>query len=237
MHLQTTPIPSKLHAFRPIQLTARARRCRHKFLRIFPEGLRDQKYLAWERGYKWKAHEHWNRILDKETLGELLRKKQYGDIAARAVSVESRIYLLFSFEKMALRDALKSPDGARSFSKGLYDFLYGEAELSSRFERWCGVVGSLPRKQSRVLTHPVVTVFGFLAEPQKHIYLKPKVTRAAAQAYGFDLTYKSRPSWETYASLLEFGQAIRKDTADLRPRDMIDIQSFIWVQGSDEYVE
>ena len=27
------------------------------------------------------------------------------------------------------------------------------------------------------------------------------------------------------------------DLRDLRPRDMIDIQSFIWVQGSDEYVE
>ena len=128
-------------------------------------------------------------------------------------------------------------EGARSFSKGLYDFLYGEAELSSRFERWCEVVALLPRKQSRVLTHPVVTVFGFLAEPKKHIYLKPKVTRAAAQAYGFDLTYKSRPSWETYASLLEFAQTIREDMADLRPRDMIDIQSFIWVQGSDEYAE
>ena len=24
---------------------------------------------------------------------------------------------------------------------------------------------------------------------------------------------------------------------DLKPRDMIDIQSFIWVQGSDEYEE
>ena len=27
------------------------------------------------------------------------------------------------------------------------------------------------------------------------------------------------------------------DLRDLRPRDMIDIQSFIWVQGSEEYVE
>jgi hypothetical protein len=28
---------------------------------------------------------------------------------------------------------------------------------------------------------------------------------------------------------------VRHDQADLRPRDMIDLQSFIWVQGSDEY--
>ena len=28
---------------------------------------------------------------------------------------------------------------------------------------------------------------------------------------------------------------MRRDLADLRPRDMIDLQSFLWVQGSEEY--
>jgi hypothetical protein len=28
---------------------------------------------------------------------------------------------------------------------------------------------------------------------------------------------------------------VRTDTRDLGPRDMIDLQSFIWVQRSDEY--
>jgi hypothetical protein len=32
-------------------------------------------------------------------------------------------------------------------------------------------------------------------------------------------------------------ETVRRDLRDLEPRDMIDIQSFIWVQGSDEYEE
>ena len=36
---------------------------------------------------------------------------------------------------------------------------------------------------------------------------------------------------------LEFADRIRRDQRDLAPRDMIDLQSFIWVQGSDEYDE
>ena len=68
-------------------------------------------------------------------------------------------------------------------------------------------------------------------------FLKPTVTRIAAREYGFDFRYHSRPSWETYASLLEFAEVVRRDQRDLRPRDMIDIQSFLWVQGSDEYSE
>jgi hypothetical protein len=86
-----------------------------------------------------------------------------------------------------------------------------------------------------VLTWPLVTVFGFIAQPRVHMFLKPTVTRAAAREYGVEFDYRSRPSWETYSSLLEFAGQVRRDQRDLLPRDMIDVQSFIWVQGSDEY--
>jgi hypothetical protein len=78
-------------------------------------------------------------------------------------------------------------------------------------------------------------VFGFIAQPERHIFLKPNVTKIAARKYGFDFPYQSKPNWETYSSLLAFAETIRRDLCDLRPRDMIDLQSFMWVQGSDEY--
>jgi hypothetical protein len=96
--------------------------------------------------------------------------------------------LPFSFEKMAFRDAVKPPHGARAFGG-------------------------------------------------KHIFLKPNVTRIAAREYGFDFRYHSRPNWDSYASLLELAETVRRDQRELRRRDMIDLQSFIWVQSSDEYEE
>lgn len=111
------------------------------------------------------------------------------------------------------------------------------ARPSAAARRWCVVVAALPRKQTRVFTWPVVTVFGFIALPDEHIFLKPNVTRAAAREYDFDFLYRSQPNWETYSSLLRFAELIWNDLRDLEPRDMIDIQSFIWVQGSDEYEE
>lgn len=216
-------------------LSAGALRCRRKFLRYFPGGFRDETYIDWERDYKWAAHEQWKEGLNQADYKALLRQRDYAEIAARAVRLESRTNLLFSFEKMAIRDAVKPPEGAQAFAEGLYDFIYGEGTLQRKFERWCEVVGALPRKQTRVLTWPVVTVFGFIAEPRWHVFLKPNVTRTAARAYGWDFHYQSKPSWETYAGLLEFANAVCRDVRDLKPRDMIDIQSFIWVQGSDEY--
>ena len=149
-----------------------------------------------------------------------------------AVRIESRTNLLFSFEKMVLRDAVKSDEGAELFARGLFQFLHGAGESSKRFEDWCDAVGNLPRRQTRVLTWPVVTVFGFMAQPREHIFLKPNVTRRAAEAYGFDFAYQSRPDWPTYSDLLEFAATVKRDLKDMRPRDLIDIQSFIWVQGS-----
>jgi len=209
--------------------------CLQKFLRFFPNGFEDEEYVAWERGYKWQAHEKWNAQLNRAEYRSLLEKGEFSEIASRAIKIESPTNLIFSFDKMALRDAVRSAKGAQVFAESLYDFLHGAGARKQKFERWFEAVASLPKKQSRVLTHPIVTVFGFIAQPKKHIFLKPKATQAAARAYGFDFQYRSKLSWETYASLLEFAETIRRDIADLKPRDMINIQSFIWVLGSDEY--
>ena len=214
---------------------AGAGRCRRKFLAYFPEGFRDGDYEALERGYKWAAHERWREVLSPEGFRSLLRRGRYGEIARHAVRVESRTNLLFSFEKMAIRDAVKSPAGARRFAEGLHDFLYGRAAPERRFVAWIETLGSLPRRQTRVVTWPVATVWGFLAEPGEHLFLKPTVTRAAAARYGYPFAYRSRPDWETYASALGLARAALRDNRDLKPRDLIDAQGFLWVMGSDEY--
>jgi hypothetical protein len=224
-------------AIRPAMATKGPAKCRRKFLRFFPKGFYDEKYIDWERGYKWDAHARWEETLGREIHRALIEDGDRSEVARRAVGIESRTNLLFSFEKMALRDAVKPKAGSKAFAEGLYEFLYGTASGQEKFERWCAVVGTLPRRQTRVLTWPVLTIFGFLALPEDHFFLKPMVTRVAAREYGFDFQYRSRPNWETYSNLLEFARAVSRDLRDLRPRDMIDIQSFLWVQGSDEYEE
>ena len=216
---------------------AGALRARRKFLRFFPGGFRDETYLAWERDYKWNAHRRWTEVLDRTRYAALIRARRFTEIAEHAVRIESRTNLLFSFEKMALRDAVRSPAGARTFAEGLDELVHGGGDLDRRFAAWVDAVAALPRKQTRVLTWPMLTVFPFIAAPEEHVFLKPNVTRIAARAYGFDFQYRSRPSPETYRSLLNFAATVARDVRDLRPRDMIDLQSFIWVQGSDEYEE
>jgi hypothetical protein len=214
-----------------------ALRCRRKFLRFYPGGFRDEDYIEAERAYKWESHLRWREALDGQEFTALLQAGRYGEITKRAIKIEQRsLYsMLFSFEKMALRDAVKSSRGARRFAEGLFEYLHGHGELQPRFEAWVDAVASLPRKQTRVLTWPLITVFGFIAQPNQHMFIKPNTMRAAARAYGFELDYQSRPNWHTYSNLLELSARVRSDQRDLGPRDMIDVQSFLWVQGSAEY--
>lgn len=209
--------------------------CRKKFLFYFRKGFATQKYYDWERGYKWEAHVLWLEMLNKKEYKRLLDAGEYIEIASRAAKIESKTNLLFSFEKMALRDAIRSEEGAKTFAEGLYNFVYGTGKLQRRFEDWVEAVASLPRKQTRVLTWPLVTVFGFIANPTEHIFLKPRVTKIAAEKYAFDFQYKSKPNWETYQDYLAFAEQAGADLMDLQPKDMMDIQSFLWVLGSDEY--
>jgi hypothetical protein len=209
--------------------------CIKKFLFYFKKGFATPKYEDWERGYKWEAHTMWLEMLNKKIYKTLLTAGEYNEIANRATRIESRTNLLFSFEKMALRDAVKSLEGAKAFAEGLYNLVYGTGKLETRFNNWINTVSTLPRKQTRVLTWPLVTVFGFIANPDEHIFLKPRVTKIAAEKYGFDFHYTSKPNWDTYEHYLSFAEQVGVDLSDLHPKDMIDIQSFLWVLGSEEY--
>ncbi len=92
--------------------------------------------------------------------------------------------------------------------------------FKKRFENFSESLNSLPRKQTRVRTWPLQTVFGFIANPKEHIFLKPRVTQIAERKYDYPFLYQSRPNWETYKSLLHFAEQIKKDIKDLKPNDM-----------------
>ena len=142
---------------------AGATRCRKKFLRFFPGGFSDETYLDWERNYKWSAHERWESVLGKRDFARSLKAGSYAEIAANAVRVESATQSAFLVREMALRDAVKSTTGARIFAEGLFDYLHGRGGVAATLRAMGRRRRELPRRQTRVLTWPVVTVFGMIA--------------------------------------------------------------------------
>jgi hypothetical protein len=56
----------------------------------------------------------------------------------------------------------------------------GAGSVEKQFDDWREALAKLPRRQTRVLTSPLATVFGFIAQRRQHIFLKPMVTQRAA---------------------------------------------------------
>src|SRR4051812_6021739 len=110
-------LASEAPAARSGKPSPQALRCRRKFTGYFPRGFRDPDYLELERSYKVETHARWLNELARPEFRRLLHAGEYAEIARRAVRVEqrSRHSMIFSFEKMALRDAVRSPEGARAF--------------------------------------------------------------------------------------------------------------------------
>jgi hypothetical protein len=97
------------------------------------------------------------------------------------------------------------------------------------YEPYAQAVIDLPAPKGRVATWPVATILPFLAQPDRHVCIKPEVTKNAANRLGFHLHYEPEPNWRTYEAALRLAAIFRDKLATLKPRDMIDVQSFIYV--------
>lgn len=145
--------------------------------------------------------------------------------------------MLAIYEWMALREALDDPGGAAVLAPAIYDLVHGREAFGTRLERFTHVIDGVPQRQTRLAKWPVVTLFPFVARPRSYLIAKPRTVRRAAEGLGFDLAYASRPNAATYGALMTYVAWLRDELAAWKPRDLIDLQSFLWVTQSEEYEE
>lgn len=196
---------------------------REWFLTMFPDGFYGNQYLDRERNYKVKAHEFFRAVLNRNAYLELLNQSGFDEITRRAMQVINKTNLVFPNEKMALKDGLKDAAAQKTFAGSLFDLLFGESDLQPRFEAFADVLERIGAAKWTVMTY-----FPFIFAPGDHMFVKPTVTQAAADICMFELNYRSDLNWSTYHHVLRFSNELLTKLSDLKPRDFIDIQSFIW---------
>lgn len=211
------------------------------FKKYFPMGFEDPGYFgdqsSGERNYKLWAHDKWVDTLGNGQAKQLLEANEVKELSDRALAVISKVNLLSPYENMAIQDALKDNESAKKFFRALIKLLDEEKMTKEIYEPYTNAVCNLPQEKgkSRVATWPVATILPFLAQPYKHMFLKPEITQNAAEILGFDLHYNSTPNWITYETLLRMSDIYREQLQRLAPKDYIDIQSFFWVVSGKYY--
>ena len=193
------------------------------FLKVYPDGFTDSAYMKKERDGKVMAHQRAAELLDGEKLNELLQKSEYDAVCQRALEVIDGTNLIFPTEKASLRAALGSATQQQLFAEGLYQLLYGADNLERRFLDFSNVLKRIGTPKWTILSYLLFIVF-----PGKYMFVKPRVTEKAAEISAFEIHYVSELSWPTYRSVMRYAQYLSAKLAKLNPKDMFDIQSFIW---------
>lgn len=198
-----------------------------------PLGFNDPNYLRkhGERDDKWAAHELFVQHFGNGQGQQLLDAGNISEITQRVISVVSKSKTLLSYESAALADALKNQSSATRFYKAFFALLDSPVVTEQVYQPYIDAALDLPHEdgKAKVGIWPVVSLLPFIAQPDKHMFLKPRNAQAAAEALDFDLHYQTEPNWQTYKALLDMTKICFYEIKHLSPRDFMDVQSFMWL--------
>ena len=193
------------------------------FKKLFPGGFYGNAFDEYERDYKVQGHKLMLELLDKSDFARLLDKGDYQEVCDRAMKVVNKLNLIFPNEKMAMKDGLKLERNQQLFAEKLYALLYSEDEMKRRFDGFASCLEKLGAAK-----WPIVSYFQFIRYPEQYMFVKPLVTQNAASVLGFEINYQSGLNWQTYDSVQKLADYLKGRLDEMKPRDMIDVQSFMW---------
>jgi hypothetical protein len=206
------------------------------FLKQFPEGFNDPEYLHREREYKVSASEEAGRLLNPEECRRLLDSPSPGQIEETVTAVirsgNKTVATLHAIEYVALQDSLKVPQAARQFLESLLPIVSSSDPSTDDLDQYFKALCSLPRREggARVATWPNATLLPALLQPSRHVFVKPETFKAFAEVMGREIAYDASPNAKTYSRILSMSNELLSHTLkELAPRDLIDVQGFIWV--------
>jgi hypothetical protein len=208
-----------------------------EFLSIYPKGFADPAYVGngsgkRERASRWRAASaEWAAAMGGEEGERLLDKGDLRELVKRAVRIEKHVILVpGTFEKDALKDAFADPEPTKAFFDALFGLLSVPSPSRARFERLFAAVEQL--EIAPALAWPVATLFPFVADPTRHVFLWPKTSCEAAGRLGCDLRFDPAPSWATYSALRTFSTKLLQELKPSGAVDFVDVEGFLQVTAA-----
>ena len=192
------------------------------FKEQYPGGFYGEQQALDERDYKERAATEFQELLGRSEFEALLHAGEYQtlyDRAARLVGLTN--FIQGSFEKPVLLDAIKA--NSDQYMTALYEFIWGAEDLEPRFNEFMRFSESVG-----LAKWTYVTYFLFLSDPDKHMFVKPEMLKRSLEISQYPLEYEPTPSYDQYRQILDFSQWLKTRIAELEPRDMIDVHSFMW---------
>ena len=194
------------------------------FLKAFPTGFESPRYIEEERTYKDRTAIAVCMKLGSEAMLHAIERREFARICADALSTINN--LVFKNERISLGEALKRPEIQAPFATALHNMLY--ADFRKGFVELSNVL-----RPHNAAKWTILTYWMFFRYPDDHIFIKPTIYRNCTQALGVRSLYESEPNLLTYDAALHFARHLKANLTELRPRDHIDVQSFMFIVGDE----
>lgn len=192
-------------------------------------------FVGDEIDYKHKAAQLASELLSHQELSRLGESNQSDQIVERIEKVAKSTNLLFlSTPSTGDLSILYSDRLDRvEFGKRITDLLHGDGDSPERLGRYLAWVeaNELPNQW----TFP--TYFLFLCHPDSDLFLKPMVATSFLSLLGSPLKIRGAADSRVYAQCLDIAEELKELLAPEGARDMIDIQSVLWICGRAERIK
>ena len=200
--------------------------------RSYPDwnNFTDPKFVEDEEGYKREASQLAKELLSREALSGLLAAEDYEEFIGRLKKVAGKTNLLFlgvpQRGDLALISSANDQPGETCAA--IFELLYGENDVLDRLQTFFDFVNDLELPQK--WTFP--TYYLFLLYPESEVFVKPSVMGWFSKELDGAMPYSSKPDAAAYGEMRQVFHVLRDELGDYGARDMIDVQSFVWVAKS-----
>jgi hypothetical protein len=205
-----------------------------RFLGKFNNGFTDAWYRSTHRDQRLSQHQTLTARLQPERLRALAVSdpRGAGDMILQLLDTPTRPLLSGKGELPRLAEAFADVKKLPAFLVALADLLEAERPTVKTFEAYVAALAAftVAAKNSPV-TWPIVTAIPYLAQPDRHLFVRPTSTQRAATLLGFELRFNRKPNWQTYERVLGMGNNLLEFIKPRSGEDMFDVQAFIAAIG------
>lgn len=199
----------------------------------FPDwaGFNDPRFEEAEIGYKQQAVTLFEETLNKTEFSTLINREDWDEIKRRLVAVAAKTNLLFQGTPNTGDLAILYIDATdlSILCPEIFKLLYGEESVESRLEIFSQFAeqNGLPNKWT------FATYFLFMAHPETEILIKPQIASWFLKFAESNIKLGSKPDGGTYVAFKRLIDELKSSLEpDFSSRDMVDLQSLIWVAKS-----
>jgi hypothetical protein len=200
----------------------------------FPGGFSDPALVAGKqaRVARWRAaHDRWAEGFGEGKGARLLAAGDVDELVARAVKIDRTLAVVHTaLEVDAVRRALDGEGPAQAFLSALLELLSVPSPARARFEKLFAAARELPVEAAQQWL--VATLFAFIAAPDRHMLVRPKITFEAAERLGADVGPTDAPTWPAYDAVRTLCAQLLQELRRHGATDFVDVESFLYVTAT-----